>query len=137
MQVTIDGETRSCNLFEMHTDDVDTLLPIDNNGRATKKYYIDRMHPYNDGDSATAKYEGMNNVLFNLCEAMWEDTKELQAMLKRILSVMEGLVKESDYIDGWTAGSKVSVWGCLYKYIYYVHHYFPEVAFNEAARNSI
>ena len=134
VQVTIDGETRSCNLFEMHTDDVDTLLPIDNNGRATKKYYIDRMHPYNDGDSATAKYEGMNNVLFNLCEAMWEDTKELQAMLKRILSVMEGLVRESDYIDGWAAGSKVSVWGCLYKYIYYVHHYFPEVAFNEAAR---
>ena len=134
VQVTIDGETRSCCLFEMHTDDVDTLLPVDNNGRATKKYYIDRMHPYNDEDAATAKYEGMNNVLFNLCEAMWEDTKEIQAMLKRILTVMESLVKETDHIDGWTGGSKVSVWGCMYKYFYYVHHYFPEAAYNEAAR---
>ena len=104
VQVTIDGETRSCCQFEMHTDDVDTLLPVDNNGRATKKYYIDRMHPYNDEDAATAKYEGMNNVLFNLCEAMWEDTKEIQAMLKRILTVMESLVKETDHIDGWTGG---------------------------------
>lgn len=134
VQVTIDGETRSCCLFEMHTDDVDTLLPVDNNGRATKKYYIDRMHPYNDEDAATAKYEGMNNVLFNLCEAMWEDTKEIQAMLKRILTVMGSLVKETDHIDGWTGGSKVSVWGCMYKYFYYVHHYFPEAAYNEAAR---
>ena len=133
-QVTIDGETRTCHLFEMHTDDVDTVLPVDNNGRATKKYYIDRMHPYNDNDTATAKYEGMNNVLFNLCEAMWEDTKELQAMLKRVFTTMESLVKESDYIAGWSGGAKVSVWGCLYKYIYYVHHYFPETAFNEAAR---
>ena len=134
VHVTIDGETRDCCLFEMHTDDVDTLLPVDNNGRATKKYYIDRMHPYNDEDAATAKYEGVNNVLFNLCEAMWEDTKEIQAMLKRILTVMESLVKETDHIDGWTGGSKVSVWGCMYKYFYYVHHYFPEAAYNEAAR---
>lgn len=134
VEVTINGETRTCYLMEMHTDDVDTALPIDNNGRSTKPYYIDRMHPYVDGDNTTEKYEGMHNVLFNLCEEMWEGTKELQSMVKTIFTTMESLVKESDYIDGWTGGSKVSVYGCLWKYIYYVQAYIPQVAFNEAAR---
>lgn len=134
VDVTIDGVTKSCYLLEMHTDDVDTMLPIDNNGRSTKPYYIDRMHPYVDGDTTTEKYEGMHSVIFNLCEQMWEGTKELQAMMKAIFTAMESLVKESDYLDGWTGGSKVSVLGCLWKYIYYVHYYIPKVAYNEAAR---
>lgn len=134
VDVTIDGVTKSCFLLEMHTDDVDTMLPIDNNGRSTKPYYIDRMHPYVDGDTTTEKYEGMHSVIFNLCEQMWEGTKELQAMMKAIFTAMESLVKESDYLDGWTGGSKVSVLGCLWKYIYYVHYYIPKVAYNEAAR---
>lgn len=141
VDVTIDGETRSCYLFELHTDDVDTMLPIDNNGRSTKPYYIDRMHPYVDGDTTTEKYEGMHNVLFNLCEEMYEyqtDTDgktEIQKMLRRIFTAMEGLVSANDYIDGFpSTGIKVSVMGCLWKYIYYVHKYIPQVAFNEAAR---
>ena len=135
VDVEIDGETRTCYLFEMHTDDVDTMLPIDNNGRTTKPYYIDRMHPYVDGDATTEKYEGMHNVLFNLCELMWEDTKELQSMAKRILTTMESLVSESDYIEGFPAdGQKASVIGCLWKYIYFIQAYIPQVAYNEAAR---
>lgn len=135
VSVTIDGVTKDCYLFEMWTDDVDTLLPTDNNGRSTKAYYIDRMHPYIDGDSTTEKYEGMHNILFNLCEDMWEGTKELQDMLKRIFTAMESLVSEKDYIEGIPSNvPKVSVYGCLWKYIYYVHKYFPQTAFNEAAR---
>ena len=135
VDVEIDGETRTCYLFEMHTDDVDTMLPIDNNGRTTKPYYIDRMHPYVDGDATTEKYEGMHNVLFNLCELMWEDTKELQSMAKRILTTMESLVSETDYIEGFPAdGQKASVIGCLWKYIYFIQAYIPQVAYNEAAR---
>ncbi len=135
VDVTIDGETRTCYLLEMHTDDVDTMLPIDNNGRTTKPYYIDRMHPYVDGDQTTEKYEGMHNVLFNLCEQMWEETKELQSMAKRILTTMESLVSESDYIEGFPAdGQKASVIGCLWKYIYFIQAYIPQVAYNEAAR---
>ena len=135
VDVEIDGETRTCYLFEMHTDDVDTMLPIDNNGRTTKPYYIDRMHPYVDGDATTEKYEGMHNVLFNLCELMWEDTKELQSMAKRILTTMESLVSETDYIEGFPSdGQKASVIGCLWKYIYFIQAYIPQVAYNEAAR---
>ena len=65
--------------FEFHQDDVDTNLATDNSGLQTKPYYIDRMHPYADNDTqqADSLYEGQNNVLFNLCEAMWEDTLEL------------------------------------------------------------
>lgn len=141
VEVTIDGETRTCYLMEMHTDDVDTMLPIDNNGRSTKPYYIDRMHPYVDGDTSTEKYEGMHNVLFNLCEEMYEYRKdadgktELQKMLRRIFTAMESLVSANDYIAGFPSnGTKVSVMGCLWKYIYSVHKYIPLVAYNEAAR---
>ena len=135
VSVTIDNETRECYLLEMHTDDVDTVLPIDNNGRGTKKYYIDRMHPYNDEDLTTNKYEGANNILFNLCEMMWEDTRELQNMMQRIFTAMCDLVQESDTIIGLPDSvAKKSVMGCLWKYIYSVMKYFPAVAFNEAAR---
>ena len=135
VDVEIDGETKTCYLLEMHTDDVDTMLPIDNNGRTTKPYYIDRMHPYVDGDTTTEKYEGMHNVLFNLCEQMWEGTKELQSMAKRILTAMESLVSETDYIEGFpSSGQKASVIGCLWKYIYFIQAYIPQVAYNEAAR---
>ena len=135
VDVTIDGVTKSCYLFELHTDDVDTMLAIDNNGRTTKPYYIDRMHPYVDGDTATNKYEGANNVLFNLCELMYEDTKEMQSMVKNILTTMESFMSETDVISGFpNNGQKVSVYGCLWKYIYFIQSYFPQVAFNEAAR---
>jgi hypothetical protein len=133
--VTIDGTTKSCYLMELHTDDVDTMLAIDNNGRTTKPYYIDRQHPYVDGDATTNKYEGVSNVLFNLCELMWEDTKELQSMAKTIMTTMEGMVSETDTIPGIPSDvAKVSVYGCLWKYIYFIQAYFPQVAFNEAAR---
>ena len=135
VDVTIDGVAKTCYLLEMHTDDVDTMLPIDNNGRTTKPYYIDRMHPYVDGDTTTEKYEGMRNVLFNLCELMWEDTKELQSMAKTIFNTMETMVGDSDYIEGFpTDGQKASVMGCMWKYIYFIQAYIPQVAYNEAAR---
>jgi len=134
--VTINGVTKSCVLMELHQDDVDTILPIDNNGRKTKPYYIDRMHPYADSDTAhsTSLYEGMNNVLFNLCEEMYESTRELQSMLNAILTEMTKLVTENDDLSGFTGSSKVSAFGCLWKYMFNIQNYFPVTAYNEQAR---
>ena len=128
--VTIDGVTQSVYLWELHQDDVDTILLTDNNGRSTKPYYIDRMHPYAEYDQHTSCYEGENNVLFNLVEAMWEDSRELQSMLKRIFSAMQGLVTEEDIAKGYTR----SVMGCMNKYLFDIQRYFPIMAYNEQAR---
>ena len=130
--VTIDGETRECYLFELHQDDVDTILITDNNGRSTKPYYIDRMHPFDDKDSGqtTSCYEGTNNVLFNLMEAMFEATGELQSMMKAIFTAMVDLITTADNAKGYTN----SIWGCLNKYLFSIQRYFPVTAYNEQAR---
>lgn len=132
--VTIDGVTTSCYLWELHQDDVDTIFITDNNGRSTKPYYIDRMHPYNDNDpdpdNPTSCYEGTQNGLFNLVEAMWEDTKELQSMMKSVFNAMVGLVTQADNAKGITS----SIWGCLEKYFFSIQHYYSQMAYNEQAR---
>lgn len=136
VNVTINGQTKSCILLWLCQDDVDTILPIDNNGRKTKPYYIDRMHPYADTDASksTSLYEGMNNVLFNLCEEMYEGTRELQSTLNAILSEMTRLVSENDKLDGFTGSTKVSVFGCIWKYMFNIQKYYSATAFNEQAR---
>lgn len=131
--VTIDGETRSCYLWELHQDDVDTIFITDNNGRSTKPYYIDRMHPFRDNDTSehpTSCYEGTQNGLFNLVEAMWEDTKELQSMMKSVFNAMVGLVTQEDNNKGITS----TIWGCLEKYFFSIQHYYSQMAYNEQAR---
>lgn len=132
--VTINGVTKVCILMELHQDDLDSIMKTDNNGRGTKKYYVDRMHPYADNDKNTSQYEGMNNVLFNLCEEMYENTRELQSMLKSIFTAMTQLVSNSDEIEGFTDSVKVSVWGCLWKYLFSINSYYPVMAYNEQAR---
>ena len=130
--VTIDGVTKECYLIELHQDDVDTISLTDNNGRSTKPYYIDRMHPYDDKDASktTSCYEGMYNVLFNLVEEMYEESRELQSMLKSIFTAMVGLVTTADNAKGYTS----SIWGCLQKYMFSIQHYYPAMAYNEQAR---
>lgn len=119
--------------FELHQDDVDTVLATDNSGLQTKPYYIDRMHPYAEDDvnEANSLYEGGNNVLFNLCEAMWENTLELSDALRSILASMASLQggmgsAASDRMNG--------VWKTLNRYIFDVQRYIPSMAYNEAAR---
>lgn len=130
--VTIDGVTKQCYLFELHQDDVDTISLTDNNGRSTKPYYIDRMHPYDDKDPqhTTSCYEGMYNALFNLVEEMYEETRELQSMLNAIFTAMVGLVNSADNAKGYTN----SIWGCLQKYLFSIQRYYPAMAYNEQAR---
>ena len=131
--VTIDGVTESCYLWELHQDDVDTILITDNNGRSTKPYYIDRMHPYSDDNPGESCYMGGANQLFDLCEEMWEgegNNSEIAEMLRRIFSAMVGLVSDADVIDGYSK----TVLGCMEKYMLYSQHYFPAMAYNEQAR---
>ena len=76
-------------------------------------------------------YEGYYNVLFDLCELMWEPTGDLASMLRSILSHMASLTggigsDESDAMSG--------VWKALNRYIFDIQRYFPAVVFNEAAR---
>lgn len=119
--------------FELHQDDVDTVLATDNSGLQTKPYYIDRMHPYAEDDvyETDSLYEGTNNVLFNLCEAMWENTLEIGDTLRSVLTSMASLSggmgsEESDGMNG--------VWKALNRYIFDVQRYIPAMAYNEAAR---
>lgn len=131
--VTIDGETRECYLWELHQDDVDTILITDNNGRSTKPYYIDRMHPFADDNPSVSCYMGGANQLFNLCEAMWEregDGSELADMMRRIFNAMVGLVSDADVVNGYSK----TLFGCMQKYLLYSQHYFPQMAYNEQAR---
>lgn len=131
--VTIDGETRQCYLWELHQDDVDTILITDNNGRSTKPYYIDRMHPYDDDNPGESCYMGAANQLFNLCEAMWETEgsgSEIAAMLSEIFTAMVGLVTDEDVSNGYSK----TLWGCMQKYMLSSQHYFPQMAYNEQAR---
>ena len=120
-------------LIELHQDDVDTTLATDNNGFQSKPYYVDRMHPWDDKDTGHTDccYEGRQNTLFNLCEEMWEGTHELSQALNSVLSLMTQLTggigsAESDTMSG--------VWRTLNRYIFDIQRYFPQVAFNEAAR---
>lgn len=125
--------------FEMHSDDVDTTMAIDNNGRVTHDYDVDRMHPYNKDDATTtATYSGMNNVLFNLCEAAWDSGTDdtMRTMMQTIFTTMCGLATERDNIPGfpYAKTQQATVLGALYKYIFYVESYFPARAYNEQGR---
>ena len=130
------------HLFELHQDDVDTTLATDNSGLQSKPYYIDRMHPYGganakriamtgDVDNANILYEGYYNVLFDLCELMYEPTGELQAMLRTILSEMASL---TGGLDNEETVLTSGVWRALNRYLFNIQRYFPATVYNEAAR---
>lgn len=135
VNVTIDGVTKECYLFEMHQDDVDTIGPTDNNGRSTKPYYIDRMHPFSDKDLKTSCYEGNNSAFFNLCELAFEGTLELQSTMKRIFDAMSDIMaSNTETLLDFDGSATNTVWGFFHKYFFNIQRYFSNTAFNEAAR---
>lgn len=126
---------KDTNKLELHQDDLDTVLATDNNGWQIKKYFTDRYHDQSDKDSGYTSeifYEGKNNVLFNLCEAMWENTLELRQMMWNILYQMCKLV--DNYNTKNNTNYTVSPWGCMQKYFFDIQEYFPAIAYNETAR---
>lgn len=119
-------------VFELHQDDLDTIFMTDNSGNQTKPYYIDRQHPYDDNDinHTSICYEGKDNVLFNLCEAMFGGKENdqlssgttIRLMMFSIFRAMQTLT-----------GSGGSILSFVDKYFFSVQKYFPEVAWNEQA----
>ena len=135
---TTETHTGVCR-YEMHTDDVDTTVKKDNNGRLRHKYDADRMHPYpNDDKTQEPQYSGMNNCLFNLVEAAWESDTDntLQTMTATMFSVMTTLATSRDNILGfpYDKTQQSTVLGCLWKYLFFATFYFPARAYNEQGR---
>ena len=99
-------------------DDLDSILPVDNQGKLTKPYYVEE-HDYDD-TLGKNYWNGEDNVLYNMMEECFPT--ELRSTMKDILSAMAKL-----------GGGTVAA--CWEKYFFSVCQYFPAVAYNEVARN--
>lgn len=139
-------------LFELHQDDVDTVLATDNSGYQSKPYYIDRMHPFTGARASEAamsmaedltpnncQYEGFYNVLFDLCELMWEPNDIMgQDGVSDLASMLFEIFRRMSEMDGglysYYAGNNSGVWRALNKYLFNIQRYFPKTVYNEAAR---
>ena len=118
-------------LIFLDQDDLDSIHKTDNNGRQTKKYFLDRIHDvadYEAGYKPQIDYEGRASALFDMIEVAYETVSNgLRQNMREVLTKMAGLV-------GANEGFDQSVMGCLDKYFFSIQKYFPEVAYAEQAR---
>lgn len=209
--------------FELHQDDVDTVLATDNHGYQSKPYYIDRTHPYsgelyleyvtgtdnviyvtrrgtapivgdfinvtsneNVGATITAisetvitvsgesrnvwaltlsyswepltlgtliavnidvrstiidpvdtvysGYDGMQNGLFDLVEALWLNDEghsiaiTMGNVFDRMMDIINGGIGSSE------SDTQSGIWKVLNRHLFDIQRYIPKVAYNEAAR---
>ena len=118
-------------LIFLDQDDLDSIKKTDNNGRQTKKYFLDRIHDvadYEAGYKPQIDYEGRASALFDMIEEAYENASDgLRQNMRRVLTIMAGLV-------GANEGYDQSVMGCIDKYFFSIQKYFPEVAYAEQAR---
>lgn len=112
-------------------DDLDTIHKTDNNGRQTKRYFIDRLHDESDvknGYKDKTDYEGRASALFDIMQTAWEvHGTELRGNMRQVLTTMTSLVGSNEPYG-------VSVWGCMNKYFFSIQEYFPEIAYSEQGR---
>ncbi len=97
-------------------DDLDSILPTDNQGKLTKPYYVEE-HDFDESQNKNY-WNGEDNVLYNMMEECFPT--ELRNVMNEILTAMAKL--------GGT------VMGCFENYFMSVCQYFPAVAYNEWAR---
>ncbi len=133
---TIDIATKVCWLYQ---DDLDTILPTDNNGRQTKVYFLSRYFDVQDTEAGLKKqkdYEGTASALFNAMEAAWEtlDPTALPGNMREVLTAMSTLVGANEELDGLTTTQRQTPLGCIHKYFFSIQKYFPEVAWAEQQR---
>ena len=107
----------STSLIRAFQDDLDSILPFDNQGKLTKPYWVEE----HDFDTSLGKnyWNGEDNALYNLMEECFPS--DLRSTMNEILSAMARLG------DG-------TVQGCWEKYFMSTCQYFPAVAYNEFAR---
>ena len=107
----------STSLIRAFQDDLDSILPFDNQGKLTKPYWVEE----HDFDTSLGKnyWNGEDNALYNLLEECFPT--DLRSTMKEILSAMARLG------DG-------TVQDCWEKYFMSTCQYFPAVAYNEFAR---
>lgn len=107
----------STSLIRAFQDDLDSILPFDNQGKLTKPYWVEE----HDFDTSLSKnyWNGEDNVLYNLMEECFPS--DLRSTMNEILSAMARLG------DG-------TVQDCWEKYFMSTCQYFPAVAYNEFAR---
>jgi hypothetical protein len=110
-------------LWRWRQDDLDTILPIDNQGQDRKPYYVE-MHDYYDNGQPV--WNGETSVFWNLLEIAFAD--EIKAGMKSMLSAMETL-------SGKTTGTPYEkVYAFYQKYFLQVKNYFPSTMVNADAK---
>ena len=98
-------------------DDLDSIMPIDNQGKLTKPYWVEE-HDY-DESLFKNYWNGEDNALYNMMEECYPNS--LRNTMNEILSAMSKL-----------GGGSLN--GCWEKYFFSTQKYFPAVAYNEFAR---
>lgn len=96
-------------------DDVDTVLPTDNQGQNTKPYYI---LEHDKNDNGINYWNAENNVLLSLVDEALEN--EVRSKLNSIFTAM--------------TSAEGSVMKYFEKHYFWISSYLPCVAYNETAR---
>lgn len=109
--------------WKWRQDDLDTILPITNQGQLRKGYYVEVHDNYDTGASV---WNGETSVFWNLLELAFPD--ELAAGMRSMMSAMEVL----GGLKSGTHAEKIYAW--YQKYYLSIKEYFPAVAVNEDSK---
>lgn len=109
--------------WKWRQDDLDTIMPITNQGQLRKGYYVEVHDNYDTGASV---WNGETSVFWNLLELSFPD--ELAAGMRSMMSAMEVL----GGLKSGTHAEKVYAW--YQKYYLNVKNYFPAATVNEDSK---
>ncbi|WP_294599893.1 leucine-rich repeat domain-containing protein, partial [uncultured Bacteroides sp.] len=109
--------------WKWRQDDLDTIMPIDNQGQDRKPYYCE-MHDFYDNGQPV--WNGETSVFWNMLELAY--SAEIAAGMKKMLSAMESL-------SGQSSGTPYDkVYGFYRKYYLGIKDYFPATLVNADAK---
>lgn len=106
-------------LIRQAQDDLDTVLPNNNQGQKQKPYWVEE-HDFDSRQMFNGYFwAGSGNAMYNTFEDAYG--RELRQMMAKIMASMARL-----------GGGNVM--GCWERYFFAIQDYFPAVAYNECAR---